>query len=194
MTISGMNLGDIVALCATGLWLPLSVVVGVVAHKRGRFGYGWFLLSVIVTPFIVGPILLVLPRRPRAADASPKDIEPQTRKNGDQAEITASSRWRAVFIVGAVTMLALWGWSLVPPIQNWGNPHEDGFSYVPAFWASLMCLPVAFYLLAGAIIAHGRPVARARNALVIGGGILVIVVGFLIFQHIANAMGGLGLG
>jgi hypothetical protein len=33
-------------------------------------------------------------------------------------------------------MLVLWGLSLIPPIESWGNPNEDGFSYVPAFWAN----------------------------------------------------------
>ena len=90
-------------------------------------------------------------------------------------------------------MLVLWGLSLIPPIESWGNPNEDGFSFVPAFWATIICLPVGLYLLAGAIAGRGRHVARARNALFIGGGTLLIVVAFLIFQHIANSMGGLGL-
>ena len=46
-------------------------------------------------------------------------------------------------------MLALWGWSLVPPIENWGNPNEDGFSYVPVFYTTITCLPVGTYLLVG---------------------------------------------
>lgn len=194
MTKSGMDLRDIIALFATGLWLPLSVVVGIVAHRRGRFGYIWFLLSVIVTPFIIGPLLLVLPKRPRVATASPKAAEPLSPDDASRVEGAASPKLRVVFIVGAAIMLGLWGWSLVPAIQNWGNPREDGFSYVPAFWASIICLPVALYLLAGAIIGHGRPVVRARNALFIAAGTLFIVVAFLIFQHVANAMGGLGLG
>jgi hypothetical protein len=44
------------------LWLPLSVIVGLLANKRGRFGYNWFLLSVVVTPVVTGPLLLALPR------------------------------------------------------------------------------------------------------------------------------------
>ena len=71
----------------------------------------------------------------------------------DQAGITASPRLRVSFLVVAALMFLLWGWSLVPPIENWNNPYEDGFSYVGVFYASI-----------------------------------------LIFQHIANSMGGLGLG
>src|SRR6516165_679128 len=68
----------------------------------------------------------------------------------DQAGITASPRLRVSFLVVAALMFLLWGWSLVPPIENWNNPYEDGFSYVGVFYASI-----------------------------------------LIFQHIANSMGGL---
>jgi hypothetical protein len=75
-----------------------------------------------------------------------------------------------------------------------GNPNEDGFSYLPFFWATIICLPVAAYLLAGAIAGRGRHLARARSALIVGGGTLFIVVAFWIFQYIANAMPELGLG
>jgi hypothetical protein len=70
------------------------------------------------------------------------------------------------------------------------HPNEDGFSYVPAAYATITCLPVGLYLLAGAIAGRGRHVARARTALFIGGGLLFLVVAFLIFQHFANTNGG----
>ncbi len=105
----------------------------------------------------------------------------------DQANITASAQLRVVFLVAGAIMLALWGWSLVPPIQSWGNPNEDGFSYVPLFWATITCLPVGLYLLAGAVFGRGRPVARARTALLLGGGLIFLVLAFLIFQQIANS-------
>jgi hypothetical protein len=108
----------------------------------------------------------------------------------NQGDVTASARLRIVFAVVAAAMFGLWGWSLVPPIENWGNPNEDGFSYVPAFWATLTCLPVGLYLLVGAIAAHRRHVARARPALFIGCGLVALVVAFLIFQYIANSTDG----
>jgi hypothetical protein len=70
---------------------------------------------------------------------------------GNTTEIAASPKLRAIFAVAASIMLALWGWSLVPPIENWGNPNEDGFSYVSAFYTTIICLPVGIYLLVGAI-------------------------------------------
>jgi hypothetical protein len=62
-------------------------------------------------------------------------------------EITASPKLRAMFVVAAAIMFALWGWSLVPPIENWGNPNEDGFSYVAVFYTTITCLPVGLCLL-----------------------------------------------
>ena len=102
------------------------------------------------------------------------------------SEMTASRRLRVMFAVAAAIMLFLWAWSLVPPIESWGNSNEDGFSYVGVFYATIICLPVGLYLLVGAIAAHGRYVRRARIAFLIAGGITVLVVAFLIIQHIAN--------
>jgi hypothetical protein len=102
------------------------------------------------------------------------------------SEITASPRLRVMFAVAAAIMLSLWAWSLVPPIESWGNSNEDGFSYVGVFYATIICLPVGLYLLVGAIAAHGRYVRRARIASFIAAAIAILVVAFLIIQHIAN--------
>jgi hypothetical protein len=91
-----------------------------------------------------------------------------------------------MFVMGAATMLALWGWSLVPPIENWGNPNEDGFSYVGVFYATLICLPVGLFLLIGAIAGQGGSVSRARVAFYIAAGVTMLAVAFLIVQHIAD--------
>lgn len=45
------------------LWLGLSIVVWVAASSKGRFGFGWFLLSIVVSPLIAGLLVLVLPSR-----------------------------------------------------------------------------------------------------------------------------------
>ena len=105
---------------------------------------------------------------------------------GKTAEITASVKLRVKFVVAAAIMLALWGWSLVPPIENWGNPNEDGFSYVPVFYTTIICLPLGLYLLVGAIAGHGRYVTRARTAFFIAAGMTLLVVAFLIVQQIAD--------
>jgi hypothetical protein len=108
----------------------------------------------------------------------------------DQAESTASPRLRVFFMVMAVTMLALWGLSLIPPAKTWGDPNEDGLSYVPAIWATMTCLPVGLFLLGGAIAGRGRHVARARTALLLSGALLLLVVAFLVFQHFADSIDG----
>src|SRR5262252_3983705 len=110
------------------------------------------------------------------------------------SEITTSPTLRVMFAVAAAIMLSLWAVSLVPPIENWGNPHEDGFSYIGVFYATIICLPVGFYLLVGAIAAHGRYVRGARVALLVAAGITILVVAFLIIQHIANNNDGKVLG
>jgi len=173
-----MDISDTLAVTAAGLWLPLAVVVGVVAHKRGRFSFAWFLASALVYPVIPGLLVLVLPRVKKA--------ELQTANSAGQEETKASTTLRLIFIVVAAIMFAFFGWSLVAPIQNWNNPNEDGFSYLNAFWATIVCLPVALYLVRGAIAGHGPRVAFARKALIIGCAVIFIVVAFLIFQQIAN--------
>ena len=86
----------------------------------------------------------------------------------DQAGITASPRLRVIFLAVAAAMLFLWGWSLIPPIENWNNPYEDGFSYVGVFDATIVCLPTGLFLLLGGIAGRGQHVVRARSALFCG--------------------------
>lgn len=41
-------------------WFGLSVLVGVIAVRRGRFGFGWFLLAMMISPLLAGLLVLVL--------------------------------------------------------------------------------------------------------------------------------------
>ena len=43
-------------------WLGLAIVVGVAANTRGRHGWGWFLLAIVISPLLAGLLLLALPR------------------------------------------------------------------------------------------------------------------------------------
>jgi hypothetical protein len=43
------------------VWFALSLVIGVAAKNRGRFGFGWFLLSIFFSPLVAGLALLLLP-------------------------------------------------------------------------------------------------------------------------------------
>jgi|SRR5882672_228380 len=105
----------------------------------------------------------------------------------DKSEITASPRLRAALFLGAAVMLAIWGWSLVPAIENWNNPNEDGFSVLPAFYGSLSFLPLGLIALLGGISGHGKRVKRARTAIIIGLAFLALIVAFEIFSQIYNA-------
>ncbi len=104
----------------------------------------------------------------------------------ETADIVASPGRRTLFAAGAAIMLGLWGWSFVPPIENWGNPNEDGFSYGSLFYATIFCLPVGLLLLIGAVKGQGRCVRRARAAFAFAAVMTLIVALFLIVQHIAN--------
>lgn len=92
-----------------------------------------------------------------------------------QADDRASPKLRAVFLVAAAIALLLWAASLLPAIENWNNPREDGFSVVPAFWGTIICLPIGLYLLAGGIRGHGQAVRRARTALI--ASIVLLAIG-----------------
>ncbi len=107
-----------------------------------------------------------------------------------EADTVASPRLRAVYILVAAIMLALWGGSLIPAIAGWNDPREDGFSFVPAAWATITLLPLGLFTLAGGISGRGRPAARARQSAVIGAGLLFFILLFEIFRRLSNAMGG----
>ena len=95
-----------------------------------------------------------------------------------------SQRWRAIYAALGLAMLGLWGWSLEEPIKHWGDPREDGFSYIAVFYATPLCLVPGLLLLKDAILRHNR--GLSRPAVVIAIGALTIVVAFLIFQRIMN--------
>ncbi len=51
-------------------WLGFAIVVGVFASRRGRSGFGWFVLALFFTPVLVGLLLAVLPKQLTAAEAA----------------------------------------------------------------------------------------------------------------------------
>ncbi len=42
-------------------WFGLSIVVGMWASGRGRAGFGYFLLSLVLSPLLIALLVLVLP-------------------------------------------------------------------------------------------------------------------------------------
>ncbi|MCU0940119.1 MAG: hypothetical protein MUC86_13525 [Burkholderiaceae bacterium] len=55
---------------AAVVWLGLCILVGVLAARRGRLGFGWGMLSVVFSPVLIGLLVLVLPDRSAAARAA----------------------------------------------------------------------------------------------------------------------------
>jgi len=49
-------------------WIGCAVIVGVAANTRGRAGFGWFLLAVVISPLLAGLLLLALPRLDAASE------------------------------------------------------------------------------------------------------------------------------
>lgn len=53
-----------------GLWFGLAVIIGIAASRRGRSGFGWFILAVFISPLLAGLLLLAL-GRPNALPVGP---------------------------------------------------------------------------------------------------------------------------
>lgn len=51
------------------VWLLLALVVGVAASGRGRSGFGWFVLAVVLSPLIAGLLVLAMPSLKGTAQA-----------------------------------------------------------------------------------------------------------------------------
>lgn len=63
-------------------WLVLAVVVGIIAANRGRSGFGWFLISLAISPLIGGILVLAL--------GSPK-VDPAS--DGEHKKCPACAEW-----------------------------------------------------------------------------------------------------
>jgi hypothetical protein len=49
-------------------WISFSIIVAVAANTRGRSGFGWFLLALLISPLISGLLVLALPRVQRVPE------------------------------------------------------------------------------------------------------------------------------
>jgi len=43
------------------IWVFFAVVIGYAAFRRGRSGFGWFLLGILISPLLAGFLLLAFP-------------------------------------------------------------------------------------------------------------------------------------
>ena len=53
-------------------WFICAVVVGIIANSRGRSGFGWFLLSAVFSPLLMGILVLAL-GRPKGQESGPAE-------------------------------------------------------------------------------------------------------------------------
>lgn len=68
-------------------WVGFSIVVAVAARTRGRYAGGWFFLSLIFSPLLIGLLLLALPKGPTVKPALSVDPEPAFVPDGVMAGI-----------------------------------------------------------------------------------------------------------
>ena len=55
------------------IWFALAVVIGLGASSRGRSGFGYFVLSVLLSPLVGAAALLLIAPRPATAGAEPTE-------------------------------------------------------------------------------------------------------------------------
>ena len=60
-----------------GLWLIGSFVVAIIANSRGRSGFGWFMLSALFSPLLMGILVLALGDTDEKKAAAAPAPEPQ---------------------------------------------------------------------------------------------------------------------
>jgi hypothetical protein len=106
----------------------------------------------------------------------------------EQPQPRPSSALRGFFIACGAIMLALWGASTIPVIENWNNPNEDGFDAVLTFYATLTVLPLGVGVLYGAIAGDAKGMRGARSCLIAAGGVLAIVLAIDMFRRLAIVM------
>ena len=51
------------------VWIVLSVIVGIIAEVNGRMGFGYFMLSLILSPIIIGILVFGIGKSPEKLKA-----------------------------------------------------------------------------------------------------------------------------
>lgn len=62
------------------LWIAGAIVVGIIAGSRNRSGFGWFLLSLLISPLLTLILVALLPGRPAATTETKAPDEPDARR------------------------------------------------------------------------------------------------------------------
>jgi len=103
------------------IWLVLTFVIGVAAERRGRSGFGWFLLALFLSPLIAGILLAAFPdkklralleepRRSAAVDdrALLQNIERGGSNAARQTEGALTKLLVPAITIGALLWLGIW--------------------------------------------------------------------------------------
>ena len=90
-------------------WIAVAVAIGIAASKRGRVGYGWFLLA-LVMPLIAGPLVLALPRQYAATGGATGSIS-----------LSSISKWFGITVLfGGLTFVVMMLLALFLIVQHGG--------------------------------------------------------------------------
>ena len=76
------------------LWFVLALVVATAASGRGRYGFGYFLLALIISPLIAGLIVAVLPDLRTRAMIEDMRQGSGTDSRAIERNIRRNARWR----------------------------------------------------------------------------------------------------
>jgi hypothetical protein len=92
------------------LWVFLSSIVGVGANLRGRNDVGWFLLAIVLSPLLVGPLVLALPRLIVPSDGGPIPLSLEA-----EYEQRRQSNWIWGTSLSAIFLICVAGWIVLSP-------------------------------------------------------------------------------
>ena len=105
-----------------------------------------------------------------------------------QPEAKPSPKLRALLLLAGAALLLVWGATLPMAVNAIRDPRGDAFELIPAFWATLTALPLGVMMLIGGITGSDRSVQRGRTALIVAGGLLVLVLLLEILRRVSILM------
>jgi len=134
-------------------WIAFCIVVGVAANARGRNGFGWFALALLISPLIALLLVLVMERRnveKRTPDFQPESVHEgipyRIAQDGSVEAIMQGARVRFAdygkfsLATGAPALPESVGNSQQPPASDNNNP------WLLAAFLLFVTLIAAFFL------------------------------------------------